>query len=62
MADLLALGVCRQPEGVVVSGQGGGGARVSGLRTGAQRRGEVQPEIDRVTNLRDAIRTNIYIL
>ena len=36
---------------MVVRGQGGGGAGVPGLRTGAQRRGEVQPEVDRVTNL-----------
>ena len=48
---LLALGVCRQPQGVIVRGQGGGGAGVPGLRAGAQRRGEVQPEINRVTNL-----------
>ena len=50
-ADLLAGGVCGQSEGVVVSGQGGGGAGVPGLGTRAQRRGEVQPEIDGVTNL-----------
>ena len=48
---LLALGVCRQPQGVIVRGQGGGGAGVPRLRAGAQRCGEVQPEINRVTNL-----------
>ena len=40
---------------MIISGQGGGGAGVTRLRTGAQRRGEVQPEINRVTNLRKII-------
>ena len=50
-ADLLAPGVRTQSQRVIVSGQGGGGARVPRLGTGAQRGGEVQPEVDRVTNL-----------
>ena len=51
LADLLGVGVCGQSEGVVVRGEGGGGAGVPGLGTRAQRSREVQPQIHGVAHL-----------